>query len=292
MANLKEIRQRIASVQTTRQVTSAMKLVSAAKLRKAQDAVIKLRPFANKLAEILSNLTETLNESGECAFTKGHGDGTSLLVVAVNSNRGLCGAFNSNINKAVNQTIADHRAQGFTTADVIAIGKNAFEFAKRSKLNVSEFNDLYATLDFEHAVPIIDQIMDDFAAGKYDKVVLVYNFFKNASTQTVTVEQLLPIAISEAEPQKPSTVANYIFEPSEESLVEKILPMSLRMQFYKAVLNSFAAEHAARMTAMHKATDNATELLRELNLQYNKARQAAITNEITEIVGGADALKE
>ena len=292
MANLKEIRQRIASVQTTRQVTSAMKLVSAAKLRKAQDAVIKLRPFANKLAEILLNLTETLNESGECAFTKGHGDGTSLLVVAVNSNRGLCGAFNSNINKAVNQTIADHRAQGFTTADVIAIGKNAFEFAKRSKLNVSEFNDLYATLDFEHAVPIIDQIMADFAAGKYDKVVLVYNFFKNASTQTVTVEQLLPIAISEAEPQKPSTVANYIFEPSEESLVEKILPMSLRMQFYKAVLNSFAAEHAARMTAMHKATDNATELLRELNLQYNKARQAAITNEITEIVGGADALKE
>ena len=292
MANLKEIRQRIASVQTTRQVTSAMKLVSAAKLRKAQDAVVKLRPFANKLAEILSNLTETLAESGECAFAKGHGDGTRLLVVAVNSNRGLCGAFNSNINKAVNQTIADHRAQGFTTADVIAIGKNAFEFAKRSKLNVSEFNDLYATLDFEHAVPIIDQIMDDFAAGKYDKVVLVYNFFKNASTQTVTVEQLLPIAISEAEPQKPSTVANYIFEPSEESLVEKILPMSLRMQFYKAVLNSFAAEHAARMTAMHKATDNATELLRELNLQYNKARQAAITNEITEIVGGADALKE
>ena len=292
MANLKEIRQRIASVQTTRQVTSAMKLVSAAKLRKAQDAVVKLRPFANKLAEILSNLTETLAESGECAFAKGHGDGTRLLVVAVNSNHGLCGAFNSNINKAVNQTIADHRAQGFTTADVIAIGKNAFEFAKRSKLNVSEFNDLYATLDFEHAVPIIDQIMDDFAAGKYDKVVLVYNFFKNASTQTVTVEQLLPIAISEAEPQKPSTVANYIFEPSEESLVEKILPMSLRMQFYKAVLNSFAAEHAARMTAMHKATDNATELLRELNLQYNKARQAAITNEITEIVGGADALKE
>ena len=292
MANLKEIRQRIASVQTTRQVTSAMKLVSAAKLRKAQDAVVKLRPFANKLAEILSNLTETLAESGECAFAKGHGDGTRLLVVAVNSNRGLCGAFNSNINKAVNQTIADHREQGFTTADVIAIGKNAFEFAKRSKLNVSEFNDLYATLDFEHAVPIIDQIMDDFAAGKYDKVVLVYNFFKNASTQTVTVEQLLPIAISEAEPQKPSTVANYIFEPSEESLVEKILPMSLRMQFYKAVLNSFAAEHAARMTAMHKATDNATELLRELNLQYNKARQAAITNEITEIVGGADALKE
>ena len=293
MANLKEIRQRIASVQTTRQVTSAMKLVSAAKLRKAQDAVVKLRPFANKLAEILSNLTETLNESGECAFTKGHGDGTSLLVVAVNSNRGLCGAFNSNINKAMNQVVAEHRAQGFTNVDVMAIGKNAFEFAKRSKLNVSEFNDLYSALDFEHAVPIIDQIMDDFTNGKYDKVVLVYNFFKNASTQSVTVEQLLPIAVSEADPKQNSgTIANYIFEPSEESLVEKILPMSLRMQFYKAVLNSFAAEHAARMTAMHKATDNATELLRELNLQYNKARQAAITNEITEIVGGADALKE
>lgn len=291
MANLKEIRQRIASVQTTRQVTSAMKLVSAAKLRKAQDAVIKLRPFANKLAEILANLSETLNESGECAFTKGHGDGTRLLVVAINSNRGLCGAFNANVNKAINQVIAEQRAQGLTNADVIAIGKNAFEFAKRSKLEVTEFNELYSTLDFAHALPIIDQIMGDFAAGKYDKVVLVYNFFKNASTQVVTIEQLLPI-VPAAEAGSKNTATNYIFEPSEESLVEKILPMSLRMQFYKAVLNSYAAEHAARMTAMHKATDNATELLRTLNLQYNKARQAAITNEITEIVGGADALKD
>lgn len=291
MANLKEIRQRIASVQTTRQVTSAMKLVSAAKLRKAQDAVIKLRPFANKLAEILANLSETLNESGECAFTKGHGDGTRLLVVAINSNRGLCGAFNANVNKAINQLIAEQRAQGLTNADVIAIGKNAFEFAKRSKLEVTEFNELYSTLDFAHALPIIDQIMGDFAAGKYDKVVLIYNFFKNTSTQVVTTEQLLPI-VPAAEAGSKNTATNYIFEPSEESLVEKILPMSLRMQFYKAVLNSYAAEHAARMTAMHKATDNATELLRTLNLQYNKARQAAITNEITEIVGGADALKD
>lgn len=291
MANLKEIRQRIASVQTTRQVTSAMKLVSAAKLRKAQDAVIKLRPFANKLAEILANLSETLNESGECAFTKGHGDGTRLLVVAINSNRGLCGAFNSNVNKAINQVIAEQKPQGFTNADVIAIGKNAFEFAKRSKLEVTEFNELYSTLDFAHALPIIDQIMGDFAAGKYDKVVLIYNFFKNASTQVVTTEQLLPI-VPAAQTGGKNAATNYIFEPSEESLVEKILPMSLRMQFYKAVLNSYAAEHAARMTAMHKATDNATELLRTLNLQYNKARQAAITNEITEIVGGADALKE
>jgi len=291
MANLKEIRQRIASVQTTRQVTSAMKLVSAAKLRKAQDAVIKLRPFANKLAEILANLSETLNESGECAFTKGHGDGTRLLVVAINSNRGLCGAFNANVNKAINQVIAEQRAQGLTNADVIAIGKNAFEFAKRSKLEVTEFNELYSTLDFAHALPIIDQIMSDFAAGKYDKVVLIYNFFKNVSTQVVTTEQLLPI-VPAAQTGGRNAATNYIFEPSEESLVEKILPMSLRMQFYKAVLNSYAAEHAARMTAMHKATDNATELLRTLNLQYNKARQAAITNEITEIVGGADALKD
>lgn len=291
MANLKEIRQRIASVQTTRQVTSAMKLVSAAKLRKAQDAVIKLRPFANKLAEILANLSETLNESGECAFTKGHGDGTRLLVVAINSNRGLCGAFNSNVNKAINQVIAEQKPLGFTNADVIAIGKNAFEFAKRSKLEVTEFNELYSTLDFAHALPIIDQIMGDFAAGKYDKVVLIYNFFKNASAQVVTTEQLLPI-VPAAQTGGKNAATNYIFEPSEESLVEKILPMSLRMQFYKAVLNSYAAEHAARMTAMHKATDNATELLRTLNLQYNKARQAAITNEITEIVGGADALKD
>lgn len=156
---------------------------------------------------------------------------------------------------------------------------------------MTEFNELYSTLDFAHALPIIDQIMGDFAAGKYDKVVLVYNFFKNASTQVVTTEQLLPI-VPAAEAGSKNTATNYIFEPSEESLVEKILPMSLRMQFYKAVLNSYAAEHAARMTAMHKATDNATELLRTLNLQYNKARQAAITNEITEIVGGADALKD
>jgi len=290
MANLKEIRQRIASVQTTRQVTSAMKLVSAAKLRKAQDAVIKIRPFANKLTEILANLSETLQESEECVFTKSKGDGSRLLVIAINSNRGLCGAFNANINKMTAQVVADSASQGLTNVDILAIGKNAYESAKRNKLNVSEQNDLYANIDFEHVSPIMDKIMDDFNAGRYDKVVMIYNNFKNASTQEVVTEQLLPISVDEG--GKPSVSSNYIFEPSEKSLIDKILPMTLRMQLYKAVLNSYAAEHGARMTAMHKATDNATDLLRNLNLQYNKARQAAITNEITEIVGGADALKE
>ncbi len=289
MANLKEIRQRIASVQTTRQVTSAMKLVSAAKLRKAQDAVIKIRPFAGKLAEILANLSETLQESGECAFAKSKGDGSRLLVISINSNRGLCGAFNANVNKTTMQVIADNAAQGLTNVEVIAIGKNAYESAQRNKLTVSEQNDIYNNIDFEHVSPIMDKVMDDFAAGKFDKVLMVYNSFKNASTQEVVTEQILPVKFDD---KNSNTNTNYIFEPSEQSLVDKILPMTLRMQLYKAILNSYAAEHGARMTAMHKATDNATELLRNLNLQYNKARQAAITNEITEIVGGADALKE
>lgn len=289
MANLKEIRQRIASVQTTRQVTSAMKMVSAAKLRKAQDAVIKIRPFANKLTEILSNLSESLKESGDFVFAKSNGEGDKALIIAINSNRGLCGAFNANVNKQVAQVLADCKAEGFVNVDVLAIGKSAFDYGRRCHWNVTEKNDLYSALDFAHSSPILEQIMDDFSAGRYDKVVMVYNVFKNASTQVVTIEQLLPIVMSDT---PSATTANYIFEPSQEELVEKILPMSLKMQFYKALLNSFAAEHAARMTAMHKATDNATELLRTLNLQYNKARQAAITNEITEIVGGADALKE
>lgn len=289
MANLKEIRQRIASVQTTRQVTSAMKMVSAAKLRKAQDAVIKIRPFADKLTEILSNLSESLKESGDFVFAKSNGEGDKALIVAINSNRGLCGAFNANVNKQVAQLIEKCKAEGLTDIDVLAIGKSAFDYAKRNKWNITEHNDLYSELDFAHSSPIMEQIMDDFSEGKYDKVVMVYNSFKNASTQVVVNEQLLPIEMSG---EASSTATNYIFEPSQEELVEKILPMSLKMQFYKALLNSFAAEHAARMTAMHKATDNATELLRSLNLQYNKARQAAITNEITEIVGGADALKE
>lgn len=289
MANLKEIRQRIASVQTTRQVTSAMKMVSAAKLRKAQDAVIKIRPFANKLTEILSNLSESLKESGDFAFAQSNGEGNKALIVAVNSNRGLCGAFNANVNKQVAQLIEKCKAEGLTEVDVLAIGKSAFDYAKRNKWSVTERNDLYSELDFAHASPIMEQMMADFSSGRYDKVVMVYNSFKNASTQVVVSEQLLPIEMNE---EASATATNYIFEPSQEELVEKILPMSLKMQFYKALLNSFAAEHAARMTAMHKATDNATELLRTLNLQYNKARQAAITNEITEIVGGADALKE
>lgn len=293
MANLKEIRQRIASVQTTRQVTSAMKMVSAAKLRKAQDAVIKIRPFANKLTEILSSLSESLGDSGDFAFAKSHGNGDKLLIVAINSNRGLCGTFNTNVNKQLVQMVGEAKTEGFTNIDVLAIGKNVNEFAERNAMQVSEQNELYNTLDFEHISPIMEQIMLDFVEGTYDKVLVVYNAFKNTSTQVVTVEQLLPIAMQDNQAQQQSSVAtNYIFEPSQDSLVEHILPMSLKMQLYKALLNSYAAEHAARMTAMHKATDNATELLRTLNLQYNKARQAAITNEITEIVGGADALKE
>ncbi|HAM99691.1 MAG TPA: ATP synthase F1 subunit gamma [Marinilabiliales bacterium] len=290
MANLKEIRTRMNSVKTTRQVTSAMKMVSASKLRRAQEAIIRIRPYANKLSELLGNLNESLKniEDNPYAAERGY---AKILIVAINSNRGLCGAFNSNVNRRVFQMLKEDFQEQVQKNDVhiMAIGKNTFDFFRRRGLNVSNHNHLYEHLNFEHVAPVAEEIMTAFVGGTYDKVYLVFNEFKNAATQYLVVDQFLPILPKEED--KKVTPTDYIFEPTKEEIIKDLIPKSLKIQFYKALLDSNAAEHGARMTAMHKATDNATDLLRNLNLQYNKARQATITGEILEIVSGAEALK-
>jgi F-type H+-transporting ATPase subunit gamma len=290
MANLKEIRSRMSSVKTTRQVTSAMKMVSAAKLRRAQEAIIRIRPYADKLHEILGNLSESLESQEDNPYSIDRGS-KNILLITINSNRGLCGGFNANVNKQVLQLLENDFAQQVNSdnLDILAIGKNTYDFFRRHGYQITEKNKLYSNLDFEHVGPVVEHIMKDFANAKYDKVVLVYNEFKNAATQILQVEQLLPIVEKETETKK--TSVDYLFEPSKTEIVQDLIPRSLKIQFYKALLDSHAAEHGARMTAMHQATDNATELLSSLKLQYNKARQASITNEILEIVSGAEALK-
>jgi F-type H+-transporting ATPase subunit gamma len=290
MANLKEIRRRMNTVRTTRQVTSAMKMVSAAKLRKAQESIIKIRPYANKLFEILSSLTESLQSQDDNPYAVDRGF-DKVLIVIINSNRGLCGAFNANINRRAFQLIQEEFSEAYRnqTLELMAIGKSAFDYFRKRGFELRHHNELYSNLNFERVSPIVEQIMKDFTEGKYHKVYLVYNEFKNAASQIVMTEQFLPVLPIEKETKE--RTANYIFEPSKDEIVKDLIPRSLKVQFYKALLDSHAAEHGARMTAMHKATDNATDLLRALNLQYNKARQAAITGEILEIVGGAEALK-
>lgn len=292
MANLKEIRIRIASVNSTQQITKAMKMVSAAKLRRAQDAIIQMRPFANKLKDILSNVSGTLDSSsgGTYAIVR---PVKKVLIIAVTSNRGLCGGFNANIIRAVNSMIRENYStqaqQG--NVKVMCIGKKASDFFSKNKnLFLESHNDVYTNLSFDKIVPIADKIMAEFAQGNYDKVEVVYNQFKNAVVQFVTREQVLPITPPESK-QATKLVNDYIFEPNKEQIVLELIPKSIKVQLYKATLDSHASEHGARMTAMNKATDNAGELLRNLRIFYNKARQAAITNEILEIVGGANALK-
>jgi F-type H+-transporting ATPase subunit gamma len=286
MANLKAIRTRMNSVRTTRQVTSAMKMVSAAKLRRAQEAIIRIRPYANKLYDILGNLSDSLTSIEDNPFSVDRGN-TNILIVAINSNRGLCGAFNSNVNRRVFQMI--HEDFSESNVQLVTIGKNTYDFFRRRGFESNNNNHLYDHLDFEHVSPVADKIMNEFVQGKYDKVYLVYNEFKNAVTQYLMVEQFLPVVAKPIENK--GITGDYIFEPSKEEIIKDLIPKSLKIQFYKALLDSNAAEHGARMTAMHKATDNATDLLRSLNLQYNKARQSTITNEILEIVSGAEALK-
>lgn len=289
MANLKEIRTRMASIKTTRQVTNAMKMVSAAKLRRAQESIIQIRPYADKLSEILSNLSESLQSLEDNPYGVDRGFNRILMVV-INSNRGLCGAFNANVSKKALQLMHnefdEQRVSG--NIDILAIGKNAYDFFRRRDFSPAEKNDLYSNLDFDHVSPVVESIMEAFVDGKYDKVYLVYNQFKNAATQILTTEQFLPI--EQIDTDKPSAGIDYIFEPSKEEIVKDLIPKSLKIKFYKALLDSNAAEHGARMTAMHKATDNAGDLLRDLNLKYNKARQTSITGEILEIVSGAEAL--
>ena len=285
MANLKEIRNRIASVKSTMQITSAMKMVSAAKLKKAQDAITAMRPYANKLTELLQSLSATLDADSGSVYADQR-TVNKVLVVAITSNRGLCGAFNSNIIKE--STRLGKEVYSDQQVDLVTIGKKGNDILEKSFTVIKNNNEVFDSLTFENVAEIAEYLMGLFTEGTYDKIVVVYNKFKNAATQIVMTEQFLPI-VSEAS-ENASVNLDYIFEPSKEEIVNNLIPKSLKTQLYKAVRDSFASEHGARMTAMHKATDNAAELRDSLTLSYNKARQAAITNEILEIVGGAEAL--
>ncbi|QQX77575.1 MULTISPECIES: ATP synthase F1 subunit gamma [Aequorivita] len=289
MANLKEIRNRISSVGSTMQITSAMKMVSAAKLKKAQDAITAMRPYSEKLTELLQNLSATLDADTGSKYSDQR-EANKILVVAITSNRGLAGAFNSNIVKEARNLAANTYAG--KQVDFMTLGKKGNDILKKTGTVLENNNGIFDDLSFENTSEIAEKLMDLFSQGKYDKIILVYNNFKNAATQIVMTEQFLPILPpKQIEGQEAkSSETFYIFEPSKEEIVEALIPKSLKTQLFKALRDSVASEHGARMTAMHKATDNATELRDALKLQYNKARQAAITNEILEIVGGAEAL--
>ena len=286
MANLKEIRNRIASVSSTMQITSAMKMVSAAKLKKAQDAITAMRPYANKLTELLQNLSETLEVDGGNTYAEQR-EVTKVLIVAISSNRGLAGAFNSNIVKECRSLMSEQYAD--KKVEFLTIGKKANDLLKKKETVIYHNTEIFDDLNFENNAEISQKLMDHYSNGNYDKIILIYNKFKNAATQIVTTEQFLPIKPASNTDDK-SGVADYIFEPSKTEIVEELIPKSLKTQLFKAIRDSVASEHGARMTAMHKATDNANELKEGLTLEYNKARQAAITGEILEIVGGAEAL--
>jgi F-type H+-transporting ATPase subunit gamma len=292
MAGLKEIRIRIASVVSTRQITNAMKMVSAARLRRAQDAIIQLRPYAGKLQEILSNVSDTLANTEDNVFVRTK-DPERVLFVVITSNRGLCGAFNANIIRKTVQLIhEDYRNLSQSgNLHLFTIGKRGSDYLSRKKYNVIKSrNDLFDGLNFKSAASVAEELIDKYLKREYDKIILIYNQFKNAAVQILSTEQFLPVVLPEKKDEK-KIVQDYIFEPSKDYIVTELIPKSLKIQFYKALLDSNASELGARMTAMHHATDNATELIRDLKLTYNKARQAAITKELLEIVSGAEALK-
>ena len=284
MANLKEIRSRIVSVSSTMQITSAMKMVSAAKLKKAQDAITAMRPYADTLTGLLQNLSGSIEDASGSVFATER-PVEKVLLVAITSNSGLCGGFNSNIIKEV---IAqrDNNYAG-KQVDVFTIGKKGNDFLSKDFFVADNRGDVFDDLTFANVSAVADQLMEHYANGDYDRIDLVYNRFKNAATQLVTTEQFLPIVSVEVQT---ASTSDYIYEPAQEEIVSTLIPKALKTQMFKALRDSFASEHGARMTAMHKATDNATELRDQLKLTYNKARQAAITNEILEIVGGAEAL--
>ena len=289
MASLKEVRIRITSVNSTQQITKAMKMVSAAKLRRAQDAIVRLRPYATKLREILENLSGNVDASEGGAYAKVRAE-NKILIVAICSNRGLAGAFNATIMRTANRLIRENYSAQAKEGNlkVLCIGKKASDFfSKQKKILKGHRNEIYNQLNFENTAKIAEEIMKEFTSGNCDRVILVYNQFKNAAVQYVQNEQMLPITPPAKKEQAKKSI-DYIFEPGKSEIVLEIIPKSLKTQLYKALLDSHASEHGARMTAMNKATENAGDLLKELRLQYNKARQAAITNEILEIVGGAD----
>lgn len=291
MANLKEVRNRIKSVSSTQQITKAMKMVSAAKLKRATNAIIQLRPYANKLKDLLANLSASLEDNTSPYLQER--EPVRVLVVVVSSNRGLAGAFNANVIKTANNLIAEKYSKQLAAGNVsiVAIGKKSQEFYQRRKYNViGNNNDLYLALNFENTSKITESIMKGFVNGDYDRVELVYNHFRNAAVQYLVAEQLLPVPKPEKKEEVKTANVDYILEPSQQEIVEQLIPKNIKIQLYRAVLDSNASEHGARMTAMDKATENAGELLKSLKLSYNQARQAAITTELTEIVSGAAAL--
>jgi len=293
MANLKAIRIRITSVKSTRQITSAMKMVSAAKLRKAQDKIVRLRPYAGKLNEILVGLTQSLADSDVENVYARQSAPEKILLVVITSNRGLCGAFNTNVIKEARRIISEKYPDQYRNGSLwlLTVGKKGFDFFRKQKVNMlQEQNNLLHDLTFDNVSIVAEQVMKSFITGEFDRVEFVYNQFKNAAVQNLTNEPFLPVGSVAPGKSKGPTV-DYIYEPDKESIVKELIPKSLKIQFYKAILDSFVAEHGARMTAMHKATDNATGMIRDLTLQYNKARQATITNQILEVVSGAEALR-
>lgn len=288
MANLKEIRSRITSVASTMQITNAMKMVSAAKLKKAQDAITQMRPYANKLRELMDNVSASMTEGAGGAFTEKR-EVKNVLLIAITSNRGLAGAFNSNVIKEINRSIE----QDFSgkNVSVLTIGKKVNDIVKKSHNIYANESALWDEFTFKNSSDIAERVMEAFKDKEFDEVRVIYNHFKNAATQLVMNEAFLPISIEGGKEDKANTKeVDYIFEPDKEGILLELIPKTLKTQLFKALLDSHASEHGARMTAMHKATDNASALKRDLTLEYNKARQAAITNEILEIVGGADAL--
>lgn len=300
MGGLKEVRNRIASTKSTRQITSAMKMVAASKLRKAQNAIISLRPYAAKLTEIMQNLSASMDGSDEGIYATDRGD-QKILIVAISSNRGLCGGFNINMVKETINLIETKFSSQYKKGNVsiLALGKKGSDLLTSRGYAPTQLNkEIFNHLTFENTVPLAEQLMQEFVNKDYDKIYLIYNQFKNAAVQILRTEQFLPVAESEEHKDENKSKTgqyelqtDFIFEPSKAEILEALVPKAIKLHLYKALLDSFAAEHGARMTAMHKATDNADDLIKQLNLTYNKARQAAITNEILEIVSGVEALK-
>jgi F-type H+-transporting ATPase subunit gamma len=292
MANLKEIRQRITSVKSTRQITSAMKMVSAAKLKRAQDAITQIRPYASRLHEVISQVSSSINDKNVSPLTDRR-EIEKVLIVVITANRGLCGGFNANVTKAaiewINNQYPAQKEKG--QVEMIFIGKKGGEILKSKGWGVwPNFNDLIDKPTFIKTEIMADSLMQDFTDNKYDRIDLIYNQFKNAATQNLAIESYLPVTSGD-EGGNPAKQPFFIFEPDLEYLVRKLIPEALKVQLFKALLDSVASEHGARMTAMHQATDNATDMIKNLTLDYNKARQAAITNELIEIVAGAESLK-
>ena len=298
MANLKEVRTRINSVNSTMQITSAMKMVSASKLRKSQTAILALRPYASKLQEIMSRLSSSLQSSAEGVYAKIHKENPEdekILLIPVASNKGLCGVFNVNVLRETLRSLSEEYKVQYEkgNVDILCISKKIEETLRFRKYRIAgNENELLDRLSYENALPFAEKLMSDFAAEKYDRIIFIYNQFKNAGSQILVKEQFLPIVSAEPTEadERPVDEIEYIFQPSKEEILNSLIPNSLKLQLYKILLDSFTSEHGARMVSMTKATDNAAELLKDLNLSYNKARQGAITNEIIEIVGGANAL--